>query len=52
VVKRFKNVNNWDISITNLFGYDFLKQKYLKKEPSLETNSSCHSTSIEKAEIQ
>ena len=36
-VKNFKQVNNWDISITNLFGYDFLKQKCLKENLSLET---------------
>jgi len=49
VVKNFKNISNWDISITNLFGYDFLRQNCLKEGPSLETNSSSQSTSIEKA---
>jgi len=52
MVKNFKSVNNWDISITNLFGYDFLKQICLKEEPNLEISSSHQSTSIEKAEIQ
>lgn len=52
VVKNFKNINNWDISITNLFGYDFLKQDSCNEEPSLENNSSYQSTSIEKAKIQ
>jgi hypothetical protein len=48
VVKNFKDINNWDISITNLFGYDFLRQNCLKEKPSLEIKSSSQSTSIEK----
>ncbi|MFX1569007.1 MAG: hypothetical protein ACFFCV_11650 [Promethearchaeota archaeon] len=27
VVRNIKDINNWDISITNLFGYEFLKDK-------------------------
>lgn len=48
VVKAFKNISDWDISITNLFGYDFLRQSYLKEGPSIETNSSSQSTLKEK----